>query len=552
MTANNRSKSDPMNIRCWLKLAAIGFLAFAGLSSVVLYKMALNLQFHMEAVLQASRLQAANAELARNVPLAWLDVETGDHNLAVPALAELRRATTVARTIADELATRHEQHVLADQIDARGHWLKLRSSLAALIEAAEPIVSRSRVIRPAAGPATTMDRTAFESFNARLKSSISQARFASAQSESGMLWAMNTMHGAVLVIIGIMIAYGMFLISFIDHKIRVRARDVSLRILQYTNGPFSPPTRVPLRDEFGVIEAQIDECAQKVHGEQMRVASAHQETLQQLEERTSELSKLNEALKVSGRALARFLTDVSHDLRTPLAIMVGESEVSLRSQSTSVEEYKETLSRMLEQTRYLGSLVDQLLYTARSRVSTVPLEPDYVDILELVQVACRDMKTLADKSDIAIEIEGGIESCIVLGDQIRLREMMLTILDNAIEYSRPGGTISVVVTEQAPFLRITISDTGIGIPANEMPMIFRRFYRAQNAPDANAQGTGIGLAVAKGIVESHSGTIEIDSAEDQGTMVTLCLPLVDQSRLDTKVAPLKQSSKEDAPNRLLI
>ena len=551
MIANNRSNSDSMKIRSWLKLAAVGLIGLASLSSVVLYEVVANLRSHAQAVHQAARHQAVNAALARSVPRAWLDIETGKRSSIVPALAKLRRATTVAQDIAEELETSNERPALPGESDARQHWVKLSASLAGLVKVAEPVVSGKSMIRPAAGPVTNADRTAIENFNAILKSSISQARAVTMQSESSMREALTTMYGTALVVVGVLIVYGLCVFSFVDHRIRVRARDVSHRLLQYTDGSFTPPARVPSKDEFGQIEAQVDACAQKVHGERMKVAGAHEKTLQQLEERTHELSKLNDALKVSGRALVRFLTDVSHDLRTPLAIMVGESEVSLRSQSTSVEDYKETLSRMLEQTRYLSSLVDQLLYTARSRVSAVPLEPDYVDMVRLVQVACRDMRTLADQRDIAIDVNADIDNCIVLGDQTRLREMTLTILDNAIEYSRPGGTISVSVAVQAPNLVITISDTGIGIPANEMPMIFRRFYRAQNAPDANAQGTGIGLAVAKGIIESHSGTIEIESTEDQGTLVTLGLPLVDPSRMETNPASLEPNVKDDIQSRLL-
>lgn len=551
MTANNRLISASMELRSWLKLAAFVLIGFAALSSAVLYEMSTNLQSHVHAVHQIARLQAAHADLARSVPRAWLDIETGKHSSAVSALAELHRAIVVAQGITDELAKSHESLVRPVESDAQQQWAKLRASLTGMVEVAAPVVSRKQLIRPAAGPVAAVDQAALENFNAILESSISRAGLIGAQSESSLQSALTRLRGITLVVMGLLVVYGLFVFWCIDYRIRARARDLSYRILQYINGTFSPSARLPSSDEFGLIETQIDECAQRVLGEQMKVARAHQKTLRQLEERTTELSNLNEALKVSGRALVRFLTDVSHDLRTPLAIMVGESEVSLRSQSTSVEHYKETLSRMLEQTKYLSALVDQLLYMARSRISAVPLEPDYIDMMELVEIACRDMKTLADRRDVAIDVNVDIDSCIVLGDPVRLREMMLTILDNAVEYSRSGGTITVNMTVQAPGLVITVSDTGIGIPANELSMVFRRFYRAQNAPGANAHGTGIGLAVAKGIIESHRGTIEIESTENRGTLVTLTLPFVDQSRPEITAATHEQKSKNASPSQLL-
>ncbi len=557
MTMNILTKSDFMSIRSWLRAAAFGLICLASLSCVVHYKMAADVQSYADHLRQSSRLQTVNAELARDATAAWLSIEAGDRTLAAPALTDLRQHRTRVQGIMDEFSASQGQHPAPHVVYNRAHWSQLRASLSRLIEIAEPIVARSKMITPAAGPATpatlSIDRTAFQEFTEVLKSNSATTRFSIVQSHSSLRWVLQYMCTSALAMTGAMIAYGLFIFLFIGHRIRARTAEVSNRILQYTNGAFSPPARKPQGDEFGIIEAQVDECARTVYGCQMKVASAHETTLKQLKDRTQELGKLNEALRASGRALVRFLTDVSHDLRTPLAIMVGESEVSLRSKSTSIGEYKETLSKMLEQTRYLGSLVDQLLYTARSKVSAVPLEPEYIDVAKLVRSACRDMKTLADNREIAINTNDSATSTIVLGDQIRLREMILTILDNAIEYSKPSSAISVSIVEQAPYLKIVVADTGIGIPSSEMPMIFRRFYRAENAPDANAQGTGIGLAVAKGIVESHNGTIEIESKENQGTVVTLLLPLVEEPRLENEIAPSEAiANATERPNHTLI
>ena len=535
MTIEGRTKSDFMSIRAWLRLAALGLIGLASLSCIVHYQMAAEVQSYAEQLRRSSSYQAINAELARDVTRAWLDIESGSQELVGPALTDLQKHQKVVQGVIEGSAFWRDEVSPSPEVYDRARWLQVNASLAELVKSAEAVVARSKASDHAILPASSpVDRSAFRKFVDTLQSNIITSRYSGAQSHSGVHFALEHLCTAALLMTGAMIAYGLFFFLFINHRIRARTGEVTNRLLMYASGALITSTVKPQGDEFGTIEAQIDQCARTVYGKQMEVEKAHEMTMHQLKNRTQELAKLNEALRSSGRALVRFLTDVSHDLRTPLAIMVGESEVSLRSKSTSISEYKETLSKMLEQTRYLGSLVDQLLYTARSKVSAVPLEPEYIDLSKIIRSACRDMQTLAANREITIKVDGTKESLITLGDQTRLREMILTILDNAIEYSKAHDAVTVSVVRQGPSLKLDVTDQGIGIPASEMPMIFRRFYRAQNASEANIQGTGIGLAVAKGIVESHNGTIQISSKENQGTTVTVLLPLVDKSSLENE------------------
>lgn len=537
MTKEGRTNSDLMSIRAWLRLAALGLIALAGMSCFAFYQMAGEVQSYAEQLRRNSHYQTVNAALARDVTRAWLNVESGDPALFPAALAELEKHRKVVQGIVDETGVSPGTISPAHHLQDRTHWLQVHSGLGELIKVAQAAGVRLKATSTGKeGPASVSlaDRMVFRQFVDSLGAHIATSRFAGMQSHSGVHFVLEHLCLASLAMTGAMIAYGLFFFLFISHRIRTRTSEVVQRLLQYSSNAPSNSNPPPQGDEFGTIEAQIDLCAQTVYTRQMEVEKAHRLTMRQLEKRTQELAKLNDALRASGRALVRFLTDVSHDLRTPLAIMVGESEVSLRSKSTSISEYKETLSKMLEQTRYLGSLVDQLLYTARSRVSAVPLEPEYVEIGELVRLACRDMQTLADGREVLIEFTGLNDRQVVLGDRTRLREMMLTILDNAIEYSKPHTAIAVSIARHATNLKVEVADQGIGIPAREMPMIFRRFYRAENSSEANVKGTGIGLAVAKGIVESHNGTIEISSEEGQGTTVTLILPLANKTTLESE------------------
>ncbi|MFY0613048.1 MAG: HAMP domain-containing histidine kinase [Hyphomicrobiaceae bacterium] len=551
MTAKSKTRPDYASIGAWLRWATIGIVGLALLSAFVLYKIALDVQIHAEHLRQSTRLQSINAGLARDVTRAWLHVTSGRHDLAAPALSELKQHRRTIGDIVDDFHTLDDAYPPTPDFHAHPTWEKMLESITRMITIAEPLVAQGRtptsVANGVLSPFKAINQPAYRNFMRHLRSAITTCQYAGAQSFANVRWVLQNLCSMTLAIIAALALYGLFFFLFVNFRIGARTADVTNRILQYTSRLPEPVDDKPGRDEFGTIELKIDECAQAIYGRQTTVAQEHEKTLKQLKSRTEELSKLNEALRASGRALVRFLTDVSHDLRTPLAIMIGESEVSLRSQTTSTDEYKETLSRMLDQTRYLGSLVDQLLYTARSRVSAVPLKPQYVDVPELVRNACRDMTTLAASRNVEIKLHDTSTRNIVLGDQTRLREMMLTIIDNAIEYSKENGSIVVSISEQSSNLTIAVTDSGIGIPSNELPMIFRRFYRAQNAPDANPQGTGIGLAVAKGIVESHDGTIDINSQKDIGTTVTLVLPIVDKRKRNPSETDQTTASGSEPP-----
>ena len=258
MTINSPTKSDFMSIRSWLRLAALGLIGLASLSCMVLYQMAADVQSYAEHLRQSSRLQTVNAELARDVTRAWLSLESGDRVLAAPALADLRRSRTVVQGIMAEFTAWQGQYPPPNEIYNRAHWPNLRASLSGLIDVAEPIVARSRMITPAAGPAEplSIDRAAFETFSDVLRSSIVSSHFSSVHSHSSVRWVLQNLCTAALAMTGAMIAYGLFFFLFINHRIRARTTEVSNRILQYTSGAFSPPARKPQGDEFGTIEAQ--------------------------------------------------------------------------------------------------------------------------------------------------------------------------------------------------------------------------------------------------------------------------------------------------------
>ena len=532
MLVNKPMRHYRLTIREWLAVALVGLIVLSGVSCWVHYGAMDDVQAHSDDLRTASRLQSINAELALNVTHAWLRVNAGGTSEQTSAvLGQLQQQLVVLKALIDEASARGKDPPGVHGLQNHVEWLRLRSSLSDIVRIVETYhSSQTSTALDQANSATMqppVNDAAFKEFVDILRSNIATNRFWAEQTHSDGNWLLWSFCIIALSLMGATLAYTLVVLLFINYKVGTRVRDVFNRLLHYTSDDFSTPGLRPGRDEFGKIELQIDECAAKAHGRKLEILRRHQATTQELEDRSKQLTKLNRALQDSGRGLIGFLTDVSHDLRTPLAIVAGECEVSLRSATNSNSECHDTISRILEQARFLGSLVDQLLYAARCKVSALPQEAVCVDFVELTTTLSGDLKNLAKRKQVSIQFQGECKTAVVLGDRVRLREMLLIILDNAIEYSKQQGVVSITIRKEQPFVQVRVADTGIGIPASELSMVFRRFYRGHNSSGSNPNGTGVGLAIAKGIVESHGGSIEIESQEDTGTTVSLALPLAE-------------------------
>lgn len=228
------------------------------------------------------------------------------------------------------------------------------------------------------------------------------------------------------------------------------------------------------------------------------------------------LVKLEEAFSSE----RKFIQDVSHELRTPLTILRGELEVALKK-LRSPEEYESVLQSSLEEIDRISKIVDNLLILARFETKEVPLEMRPVDLNSLVQDIANDIDILAQEKNIKINFKAK-ERIILAADASYLKRLFLNLLDNAVKYTQDSGNISLDLSSAKDFAKIKISDTGIGIASDKLPFIFNRFYRAGQG-HYNV-GFGLGLAIAKSIVEIHKGRIEVESRPGQGSAFTVYLP----------------------------
>lgn len=236
---------------------------------------------------------------------------------------------------------------------------------------------------------------------------------------------------------------------------------------------------------------------------------------------------------LSGRALKpirtamekqrEFVADASHELRTPLALIRANAEILKREGHKPVDSNIESVDDIILETDRLAALVTQMLALARAETDQPPQFVP-VDLTGLAQDTAREMRLLAEPREISIAVEADGET-IVSGDPLRLRELMTILLDNSLKYSENGAAVTVRVRPESGRAVLKVTDTGRGIPADAMPKLFDRFYRADKARSREMGGSGLGLSIAKWIADVHKGTIGIESAPGQGTTVTVGLPL---------------------------
>jgi heavy metal sensor kinase len=228
-------------------------------------------------------------------------------------------------------------------------------------------------------------------------------------------------------------------------------------------------------------------------------------------------------LDASFRQVHRFTGDASHELRTPLTVMKGETELALR-RPRPAEDYKLVLESNLEEIERMSRIVDELLFLARTDLGEVRMESKPVRLDALVEDIQRQAAVLGQDQQVRV-VAGTSEPVTVQGDELRLRELILNLVDNAIKYSHRGGTVSLALTRDKDHARLSIADSGIGIPPEEQARIFDRFYRTDAARAHDKKGTGLGLSICKWIAEAHQGRIEVQSTMGQGSQFTVVLPL---------------------------
>jgi heavy metal sensor kinase len=237
------------------------------------------------------------------------------------------------------------------------------------------------------------------------------------------------------------------------------------------------------------------------------------------------LNQMLDRLEKSFRRVRQFSGDASHELRTPLTILRGETEVTLRWAKTP-EEFRDMLTSNMEEIDRMERIIESLLTLAKSEVGELSLEMKELSLSDLVQDLYLQSRLLCEPKQIEVELLLEVEEEIRLrGDELRLRQMFLNLISNAIKYTPEGGRLEIGLKVVEDSAVILINDSGIGIPEEHLAHIFDRFYRVDKARNRMDGGTGLGLSIVKWIVEAHGGAIQVSSEVQKGSSFSVYLPL---------------------------
>ena len=229
-------------------------------------------------------------------------------------------------------------------------------------------------------------------------------------------------------------------------------------------------------------------------------------------------------IEAAHQAQIRFTADASHELRTPLAAMKADTEATLMRGSGNAALLRRALKDNLADIEKLDKLTDHLVEISRYDSKTATPK-EAVEMESIVQEVVQQFNSRTKDNNVKIEVK--TEPARIHGDPHGVRQLITIVLDNAIKYSKPKGQIKVTLLKKNKNVVIAVKDHGIGIPADDLPHIFERFYRSQNVNTnkKRAAGYGLGLPLAEDIVEIHGGSIAVHSREHEGATVTITLPL---------------------------
>ncbi len=290
--------------------------------------------------------------------------------------------------------------------------------------------------------------------------------------------------------------------------------------------------RIPLdgRDEFSAVARSINSLAEELADHRKRETDVRQALEEQVATRTAELSAALEAQRDMEARRRRLFADISHELRTPTTAIRGEAQVTLRGGDKPIEDYKNSLKRIEDASRQLGLSINDLLTMARSDIDQLSMRRNPIDLTDVLNDAYMNGIAMARAAGVNLVHEPWPERLAMNGDADRLKQLLLTLIDNAVRYSHCGQSVCMearLLDGDGSKVAVRIEDQGIGIASEDLGNVFNRNYRAPNAVRHRADGSGLGLSIARTLARGHGGDVSITSQAELGTIAVVTLPLAD-------------------------
>lgn len=264
---------------------------------------------------------------------------------------------------------------------------------------------------------------------------------------------------------------------------------------------------------------EISRAATRISAEDLSARLPSSGVGDELDRLSGVLNAMLQRLQSAFSRVTEFTADASHELRTPIAVIQTTAEL-MQSRPRTVDEHREAWRRVETETQRTAQLIGDLLLLARSDAGKTELEFTAIDLSGVARSAAEEMRVIAEAKGLSFAVEAA-QPCPIKGDSEALRRVICILLDNAIKFTPAPGNVTVSVSSQGV---VNISDTGIGIPAAEIPKIFDRFYRVSKDRSRATGGAGLGLSIAHWIIARHQGQIQVTSKPQEGSTFTIAFP----------------------------
>jgi heavy metal sensor kinase len=269
---------------------------------------------------------------------------------------------------------------------------------------------------------------------------------------------------------------------------------------------------------------RIIECAEEIGVQSLSQRLALPNAKDELWRLTETVNAMLGRIELSVKRVQQFTADASHDLRTPLSLIRTNAELALR-RPRSEAEYRETLERILGASEETTELIDALLTLARADVGGGELHFEALELTPVLQKTAQKAALLALEKGVSFSESLEKKPLFVRADAAAIERLFLALLDNAVKYTPACGRVELRSSREGRCAIVEVEDTGIGISDQDLPRIWDRFFRADQARSREVPGSGLGLSIARWVVESHQGTMEVSSRLGEGSLFRIRLPL---------------------------
>lgn len=295
-----------------------------------------------------------------------------------------------------------------------------------------------------------------------------------------------------------------------------------------SSGDFTQKVEIDSRDEMGELGQSVNQMSESlaIQSKELEGQVLELEQLNQdLQSRERELQLINKKLQTANRLKSEFLATMSHELRTPLNSIIGFSELLEEGTHGSLNE-KQTkyVGNIVVSSRHLLQLINDVLDLAKVESGTIEVHPETLSLPGAMEMVRNVVEPLAAKKDISLDVVFNDDVEVISADPARFKQILYNLLSNAIKFTPAGGNVTIEVAHNNGYVEISVSDTGIGISKKDQELIFSEFLQVEGSYARKYEGTGLGLALTKKLVELHGGRIWVTSSPGMGSRFTFSMP----------------------------